>query len=149
MTVFAIKLSVTSEVVLRSAVALYWTDEKERTVTDGTPGVRSNSGRAESRPVIELPDSAAIARFCEANHIARLSLFGSALAGPLRSESDVDLLVEFLPAHIPGLFRIAAMERELSAMFRRRADLRTAADLSRHFRDGVVRGALELYDARG
>lgn len=35
--------------------------------------------------------------FCEAHGIRRLSLFGSALRGELRSDSDIDLLVEFLP----------------------------------------------------
>ena len=87
-------------------------------------------------------DEEALARFCEAHHIRRLSLFGSQLKGTARPDSDVDLLVEFEPDHIPGLLGIAAMELMLSEMLGGlRVDLRTAQDLSRYFRDEVVRTA--------
>ena len=36
-----------------------------------------------------------IAAFCRANGIRRLALFGSAIHGDFRPESDIDLLVEF------------------------------------------------------
>jgi predicted nucleotidyltransferase len=64
-------------------------------------------------------------------------------------ESDVDVLVEFESAHVPGLFGIARMERELSAIFGgRKIDLRTAEDLSRYFRQDVLREA-EVQYAQG
>jgi predicted nucleotidyltransferase len=89
-----------------------------------------------------------LARFCEIHHIARLSLFGSVLAGTERPDSDVDLLVEFEPGRVPGMLALAGMEAELSTLLGgRRVDLRTAADLSRYFRDEVVRAA-ELQHAR-
>ncbi|WP_291993621.1 nucleotidyltransferase domain-containing protein [Candidatus Accumulibacter sp. ACC003] len=89
-----------------------------------------------------------LARFCEAHHIRRLSLFGSQLKGTARPDSDVDLLVEFDPDHVPGLLSIAAMELTLSEMLGgRRVDLRTAQDLSRYFRDEVVRTAEVQYVA--
>ena len=87
-------------------------------------------------------DAEALAQFCKAHHIRRLSLFGSQLNGTARPDSDVDLLVEFEPDHVPGLLGIAAMELTLSEMLGGRpVDLRTAQDLSRHFRDEVVRTA--------
>lgn len=86
-------------------------------------------------------DDDALWRFCERHHIRRLSLFGSQLTGTARPDSDVDLLVEFEPGHTPGLLGIAAMEIELSRLLGRKADLRTAGDLSRHFRDEVLRTA--------
>lgn len=93
-------------------------------------------------------DEAALARFCERHHIRRLALFGSQLRGTQGPDSDIDLLVDFDPAKVPGLIGIAAMELELSAMAGgKKVDLRTAADLSRHFRDEVVRTA-ELQYAR-
>ncbi|MEF8728899.1 MAG: nucleotidyltransferase domain-containing protein [Accumulibacter sp.] len=93
-------------------------------------------------------DAEALARFCEAHHISRLSLFGSQLKGTARPDSDVDLLVEFDPDHVPGLLGIAAMELTLSEMLGgRRVDLRTAQDLSRYFRDEVVRTAEVQYVA--
>ena len=93
-------------------------------------------------------DEAALARFCEAHHIRRLSLFGSQLKGNARPGSDLDLLVEFDPAHIPTLFGIAGMEIELTEMLGRKVELRTAGDLSRYFRDEVVRTAEVQYVAR-
>ena len=84
--------------------------------------------------------------FCERNHIRKLSLFGSVLTGRFRSESDVDMLVEFDPEHTPGLLRLAGMEIELSEKLGRRVDLRTPEDLSRYFRDEVVSSALPQYE---
>jgi predicted nucleotidyltransferase len=49
--------------------------------------------------------------------------------------------VEFDPDHTPTLFGIAGMEIELTDMLGRKVDLRTAGDLSRYFRDEVVRTA--------
>ena len=58
-----------------------------------------------------------------------------------RPESDVDLLVEFEPAHQPGLLALAGMEAELTALMGRHVDLRTPTDLSRYFRDAVMTSA--------
>lgn len=90
-----------------------------------------------------------IAAFCERHHIRRLAVFGSALRTDFRPDSDVDLLVEFDPDHIPGLLGIARMERELSALLGgRKVDLRTPEDLSRYFRDAVVAESEVLYAQR-
>ncbi len=86
-----------------------------------------------------------LAEFCRKNHIRRLSLFGSILRDDFGPESDVDFLVEFEPGHIPGLLAIAGMEIELSAMIGRKADLRTAGDLSRYFREEVIKEAEVQY----
>lgn len=91
-------------------------------------------------------DESTLARFCEAHRIRRLALFGSQQKGTARPDSDVDLLVEFEPDGVPGLFGIAAMEQELSGLLGgRKVDLRTPQDLSRHFRDEVVRAAEVQY----
>ncbi len=89
-----------------------------------------------------FPDQTALAALCRRHAIRRLSLFGSVLKGTSRPDSDVDLLIEFVPGSEPGLIRLAAIEAELSALLDgRRVDLRTASDLSTHFRDDVVRTA--------
>jgi predicted nucleotidyltransferase len=91
-------------------------------------------------------DAAALERFCRRHHIRRLSLFGSRARGTPRPESDVDLLVEFEPGREPGLFGLAGMELELSTLLGgQRVDLRTPRDLSRHFRDAVLRTAIVQY----
>ena len=85
--------------------------------------------------------------FCADQGVRRLQLFGSALHGTLRDESDIDLLVEFEPGRTPGLLRIAQLELDLGEIFGRPVDLRTLHDLSRHFRDQVADEARTLYDA--
>lgn len=86
-----------------------------------------------------------ISAFCRKNHIRKMSLFGSALAGKLRSDSDLDFLVEFDPGHIPGLIKLAGMETELERILGRKVDLRTPQDLSRYFRDEVTKVARVQY----
>jgi predicted nucleotidyltransferase len=80
-----------------------------------------------------------IADFCRRHHICKLALFGSVLREDFRPDSDVDVLVEFEPGHTVGLLTIAGLEIELSEMLGRKVDLRTPGDLSRYFRDEVVR----------
>lgn len=94
-----------------------------------------------NRQNINVPKSK-ITDFCRQNHIRRLALFGSALRDDFRPDSDVDVLVEFDPGHVPGFLRLARMERELSGLLGgRRVDMRTPEDLSRYFRDEVVASA--------
>ena len=95
-----------------------------------------------------FPDDAALAALCRRYRIRRLSLFGSTLQGTNRPDSDVDLLVEFEPGAKPGLLTMARIEIELSPLLAgRKVDLRTAQDLSRYFRDAVVRTAEVQYEA--
>lgn len=97
---------------------------------------------------INLPKDK-IAEFCRTHHIRRLAVFGSALRSDFRPDSDIDVLVEFEPEHIPGLFGMARLERELSALLGgRKVDLRTPEDLSRYFRRQVLEKA-EVQYAQG
>ncbi len=86
-----------------------------------------------------------IAEFCRRHRIRKLSLFGSVLRDDFRSNSDVDVLVEFEPGASAGFFRLAAMELELTELLGRRVDLRTPAELSRYFRDEVLKEAEVQY----
>ncbi len=88
-----------------------------------------------------------IAEVCRRYGAARLSLFGSILRDDFNGASDVDMLVEFHPQTRIGLIGIANMEAELGDSIGRRVDLRTAADLSRHFRSEVVGTARLLHAA--
>ena len=93
---------------------------------------------------IEIPREQLTA-FCQRHHIRKLSLFGSVLRDDFCAESDVDFLVEFELGQVPGYFGLAGMEIELADMVGRRADLRTAAELSRYFRQDVVDSAVVQY----
>ena len=78
-----------------------------------------------------------------------MAFFGSVLRADFGPESDIDVLVEFEPTHVPGLFGIARMERELFTLFGgRKVDLRTPEDLSRYFREDVLKEA-EVQYAQG
>ena len=97
------------------------------------------------RARIDIP-KVKIAEFCRANHIRRLALFGSVLRDDFSEDSDVDVLVEFEPGHVPGLafFRL---EMELSELLGRNVDLNTPGFLSDYFRDEVLAEAEVQYDA--
>lgn len=89
-----------------------------------------------------------ISNFCSENQIRRLSLFGSVLRDTFRSDSDIDVIVEFILGKRVGMLAMARIERELSQVFGgRKIDLRTPAELSRYFRDEVLQGAEVCYDA--
>lgn len=87
-----------------------------------------------------------VAEFCKRKRIQKLSLFGSALRGDFRPDSDVDVLVEFEPGHVPGL-AFFAMENELSEILGRKVDLNTPQFLSRYFREQVLAEAEVQYAA--
>lgn len=89
-----------------------------------------------------------IRAYCATQPIRRLSLFGSALRDELRADSDIDLLVEYLPTAKIGYFELAQQEIDLGKLIGKKVDLRTPNELSRQFRQGVVDSARLLY-ARG
>lgn len=96
-------------------------------------------------PRVKLPKKT-IAAFCKKHHIRRLSLFGSVLRDDFSRDSDVDILVDFEPGHTPSFFRLFEMEDELSEVLEvRKVDMRTPKDLSRYFRDEVIRNAVVQY----
>lgn len=85
--------------------------------------------------------------FCRRHHVRRLSLFGSVLREDFGEESDIDVLVEFEPGHVPGLIRLAGMEIELGEILGRKVDLLTPLSVSPYFRDRVLKDAVPLHDA--
>jgi predicted nucleotidyltransferase len=88
-----------------------------------------------------------LADFCRKHYIRKMALFGSVLRDDFTADSDIDVLVEFEPDHIPGL-AFFAMETELAEILGRRVDLHTPAFLSQYFRDQVIAEAEIQYVAR-
>ena len=68
-----------------------------------------------------------IAEFCQRWKIKELALFGSVLRDDFRTDSDIDLLVTFVPGASRSLFKQVEMQDELSLMLGRKVDL-----VSRH-----------------
>ena len=104
-----------------------------------------------SQLAVQLPTTSQLAEFCRKHGISKMAIFGSATRGGFRVDghdpSDVDFLVEFEPGKVLGLIGLAGIERQLSELVGRKADIRTAADLSRYFRDDLIRSAVVLYAA--
>jgi hypothetical protein len=100
---------------------------------------------AETRAKIDVSDEK-IRDFCERHHVCRFAFFGSVLRRDFAPGSDIDVLVEFDPHHIPGL-DFFAMEDELTEIFGRKVDLQTPRFLSRYIRDRAMAEAEVHYVA--
>lgn len=86
-----------------------------------------------------------LAEYCRSQHIRKLAVFGSAIHGNAKANSDVDVLVEFEPGHTPG-FGFIRIQEALSGFFGgQKVDLNTPKCLSRYFREEVSREAVVLY----
>lgn len=103
---------------------------------------------SSTAPPIDLTQSSMprIAETCRRWHIRRLALFGSVLRDDYGADSDIDVLVEFEPGHVPG-FAFITIQDELTTIFGRQVDLHTPASLSKYVRDHVLESARSLYDA--
>lgn len=91
-------------------------------------------------------DQEKIKNFCRRHHIRKLALFGSVLRDDFKPDSDVDVLVEFEPGHVPGL-AFFTMQEELGGILGRKVDFNTQQFLSRYFREQVLKEAEVFYDA--
>jgi len=65
----------------------------------------------------------------------------------LGPDSDIDVLVEFVPGQTPSLMGMARLESELTAVLGRKVDLRTPAELHPRFRERIVRDSEVQYAA--
>ena len=92
-------------------------------------------------------DEKALERLCRKHHVKRLDVFGSQAKGTADAESDVDLLVEYEPGHVPGLLGFLRLEEELKALFGScSVDLVSKGGLSPYLRDEILRTRNPLYE---
>jgi len=84
-------------------------------------------------PQIDIPKDK-IDSFCRKWKIREFSLFGSVLRNDFRSDSDIDILVEFEPNHGWSMYEVVDMEDELKALFGRDVDLVMKGGLKNPFR---------------
>jgi len=95
-------------------------------------------------PKIKVPKKK-LADFCRRNYIVKLSLFGSVLHDTFRPDSDIDVLVEFEPGHVPG-FGLIRIQDELSEIFGgREVDLVTPKFLNHRIRPQIEAEAVIQY----
>ena len=76
-----------------------------------------------------------------------LSLFGSAPRGEMKPDSDIDLLVEFLPDSQVDLVDYAGLMLDLSSLLGRKVDLVSKNGLKPVIRDSVLHEARLVYAA--
>ena len=88
-----------------------------------------------------------LAAFCQKYQVRRLALFGSVLRDDFRADSDVDVLVQFLPEAKVSFITLGKMQRELSSLFQRPVDLVPQDGLKAVIRDEVLTSAQEVYAA--
>jgi uncharacterized protein len=77
-----------------------------------------------SEPLVVFLPQAAIAAFCQHWKIQEFYLFGSILRDDFRPDSDIDVMVQFVPDARWG-FEIVDMKQELEKIFGREVDLLT------------------------
>lgn len=65
----------------------------------------------------------AVLDFCRRHRVQEFALFGSVLRDDFNQNSDIDILVDFLPDTKVTFFSLADMENELRTIFRRKIDL--------------------------
>lgn len=94
-------------------------------------------------PRLEIED------FCKRYGIRKLAIFGSALRDDFGLDSDIDLLVEYLPGQHVTFLDMVQQEAELTRLMGRVVDLRTPMELSRHFRKAVLANAQVIYEQSG
>ncbi len=92
-------------------------------------------------------DEPKLAEICRRYRVLELSVFGSAARGEMQPDSDIDLLVEFLPEAEVGLMDHAGLMLDLSELLGRKVDLVSKNGLKPLIRDSVIQDARRLYAA--
>lgn len=99
---------------------------------------------------IQLPTDQ-IKEFCQKWRISEFALFGSAVRGDFRPDSDIDALVSFDPAANWTLFDHVDMQAELKVLFNRDVDLVSRGGIERsrnHIRrQEILESAQVIYAA--
>jgi predicted nucleotidyltransferase len=81
--------------------------------------------------------------------IQRALVFGSVLRDDFAPNSDLDMLIEYLPdAHVT-LLDMSALQRELCAVVGRNVDLGTVTSLTPMMRERVLQTAQVIYERAG
>ena len=92
-------------------------------------------------------DVALLAEVCRRYGVKELSLFGSAVRGEMRPESDIDIMVEFKPGVRVGVIKFESLAGELEALAGRKVDLVTKRGLKPWVRPEVLKDARVVYAA--
>ena len=95
--------------------------------------------------LVAAPDD--LAQICREFQIRRLGVFGSVLGEDFRPDSDIDMLVDFLPQARVTAFKLFAIQAALERLVGRKVDLVPRAGLKPVIRDAVLAAERVLYEA--
>ena len=95
---------------------------------------------------IVLP-AAEIAAVCRRYGVRELSLFGSAARNEMGPDSDIDLIVDYLPSAHPSLFDLIGLKDELSDLPGRKVDLGVKRSIKPRYKDRILAEARVIYAA--
>ncbi|SRR5579883_907503 len=84
---------------------------------------------------------------CQKYRVKELSVFGSRARGDHRPDSDLDLLVEFLPDDHSGLIAYLSLQHELAQLLGTKVDLAPKGSLKPLVRREVLPEARVIYEA--
>jgi len=70
--------------------------------------------------------------------IQSVAIFGSHIRGTQKDESDIDILIDFMPEAKVGYFKLAHIKRHLQACLGKSVDLLTPEAISHFFREEVL-----------
>ena len=87
--------------------------------------------------------------FCRRWKVTEFSLFGSVLRDDFGPDSDIDVLVSFVPDAPWSLFDLVAMQDELRDLFGREVDLVEKEGLRNPFRRHAILTSREVVYAAG
>lgn len=103
--------------------------------------------KIDSKTLAERLSLSKLVDFCRARPIRKLWAFGS-VTGDWRSDSDIDLLVEFLPGKEPDLLGVLELEDELRDLLGRKVDLVERDDVENPYRiDSILATRQQIYAA--
>ena len=82
------------------------------------------------------------------DNIQKVSLFGSHIHEDFKSDSDVDILIEFTPTAKIGFFKYFDIRENMEKHLQKKVDLLTPDGLSKFFRNEVIKEAEIIYEKR-
>jgi predicted nucleotidyltransferase len=95
------------------------------------------------RPRIDI-DEAAVGAFCQRWRVQQLALFGSVMRPDFSDQSDIDVMVTFLPDSGRLLWDLVDMQDELGALFGRTVHIATPEIMVNPYRRRSIKKDLRV-----
>ena len=78
--------------------------------------------------------------------IKSVAVFGSCVNGAPTEDSDVDVLIDFVPSAVIGFFALSDMKTNFESFLGKSVDLLGPQAISKYFRDKVLAEAEYVYE---